>query len=281
MRTRRACWSAHGRKAPRSRRRPCLIPRRSGPASNICSPRISSRAGLSKKGLTIVRAARARHDGSRRNPWNDIECGSYYARSLSSYALLNAYIGLTFDQRIGEIGFAPGARRRRGLFLVGGPRLGRGRISRRRRDAHRQGRRADGLAPAACRSLPARVSVDGQPAKRDGDVVLLGAERTLRPGERIIVGAATWRGLSSEASARASSPSRSSTASISRSKTGSFTVFVGPSGCGKSTLLRMIAGLEDVTAGRDPARRRALRPSAAVERAAWRWCSSPMRSIRI
>jgi len=30
---------------------------------------------------------------------------------------------------------------------------------------------------------------------------------------------------------------------------GSFTVFVGPSGCGKSTLLRMIAGLEDVTAG--------------------------------
>lgn len=30
---------------------------------------------------------------------------------------------------------------------------------------------------------------------------------------------------------------------------GSFTVFVGPSGCGKSTLLRLIAGLEDVTAG--------------------------------
>src|SRR5215510_9943200 len=31
---------------------------------------------------------------------------------------------------------------------------------------------------------------------------------------------------------------------------GSFVVFVGPSGCGKSTLLRLIAGLEDVTAGR-------------------------------
>lgn len=28
-----------------------------------------------------------------------------------------------------------------------------------------------------------------------------------------------------------------------------FTVFVGPSGCGKSTLLRLIAGLEDITAG--------------------------------
>ena len=30
---------------------------------------------------------------------------------------------------------------------------------------------------------------------------------------------------------------------------GSFTVLVGPSGCGKSTLLRMIAGLENITAG--------------------------------
>ena len=30
---------------------------------------------------------------------------------------------------------------------------------------------------------------------------------------------------------------------------GEFCVFVGPSGCGKSTLLRMIAGLEDITAG--------------------------------
>ncbi len=28
-----------------------------------------------------------------------------------------------------------------------------------------------------------------------------------------------------------------------------FIVFVGPSGCGKSTTLRMIAGLEDITAG--------------------------------
>ncbi|RLM52996.1 ATP-binding cassette domain-containing protein, partial [Halobellus sp. Atlit-31R] len=31
---------------------------------------------------------------------------------------------------------------------------------------------------------------------------------------------------------------------------GEFVVFVGPSGCGKSTLLRMIAGLEETSAGR-------------------------------
>ena len=45
-----------------------------------------------------------------------------------------------------------------------------------------------------------------------------------------------------------------------RSRDGEFIVFVGPSGCGKSTLLRMIAGLEDITAGeladRRPARQR-------------------------
>ena len=74
------------------------------------------RRGLVDEGLTVVRAARARHDGSRRNPWNDIECGSYYIRALSSYALVNAYSGLTFDQRSGEIGFKP-ARAGDGLYF--------------------------------------------------------------------------------------------------------------------------------------------------------------------
>ena len=32
---------------------------------------------------------------------------------------------------------------------------------------------------------------------------------------------------------------------------GEFTVFVGPSGCGKSTLLRLIAGLEEITSGKN------------------------------
>ncbi len=35
-----------------------------------------------------------------------------------------------------------------------------------------------------------------------------------------------------------------------RAEAGKFLVLLGPSGCGKSTLLRLIAGLEDVTAGR-------------------------------
>ncbi len=35
-----------------------------------------------------------------------------------------------------------------------------------------------------------------------------------------------------------------------RAEHGRFVVLLGPSGCGKSTLLRLIAGLEDVTAGK-------------------------------
>ncbi|MBJ3786046.1 GH116 family glycosyl-hydrolase [Devosia sediminis] len=62
-----------------------------------------------EEGLDIVRGARARHDGSRRNPWNEFECGSYYARSMSAYALVNAWSGLHYDLTGGEIGFAPKA----------------------------------------------------------------------------------------------------------------------------------------------------------------------------
>ena len=50
--------------------------------------------GLVDEGLDVVRAARDRHDGARRNPWNDIECGSYYARSMSAWQLVNAWAGL-------------------------------------------------------------------------------------------------------------------------------------------------------------------------------------------
>jgi multiple sugar transport system ATP-binding protein len=56
-----------------------------------------------------------------------------------------------------------------------------------------------------------------------------------------------------------------------------FVVFVGPSGCGKSTLLRLIAGLEDLSAGEILFDGEAVseRPSAASA-----WCSSRTRCIR-
>ena len=47
---------------------------------------------------------------------------------------------------------------------------------------------------------------------------------------------------------------------------GEFCVFVGPSGCGKSTLLRIIAGLEDATAGDILIDGRRVNPTPPAER---------------
>ena len=44
--------------------------------------------GLVEEGLEIVRACRDRYDGRVRNPFNEYECGHWYARAMSSYGLL-------------------------------------------------------------------------------------------------------------------------------------------------------------------------------------------------
>ena len=49
------------------------------------------------KGLDIVRAARDRYDGRVRNPFDEYECGHWYARALSSYALLQGITGVRYD----------------------------------------------------------------------------------------------------------------------------------------------------------------------------------------
>ncbi len=53
--------------------------------------------GFVKEGLTIVQALRSRYDGKVRNPWNEYECGNYYARAMASYALLAALSGFRYS----------------------------------------------------------------------------------------------------------------------------------------------------------------------------------------
>jgi len=60
-----------------------------------------------EEGLSIVQGVRDRHDGERRNPWNEFECGNHYARSMSSWALLTALSGFYFDLSERTIGFTP------------------------------------------------------------------------------------------------------------------------------------------------------------------------------
>lgn len=63
--------------------------------------------GLLEEGFEIVRAVRDRFDGERRNPWNEFECGSNYARSMASYALIPAISGFVYDLHEKMIGFNP------------------------------------------------------------------------------------------------------------------------------------------------------------------------------
>jgi uncharacterized protein (DUF608 family) len=53
--------------------------------------------GHVEEGLEIVRAARARYDGRVRDPFDEYECGHWYARALSSYALLQGLTGARYD----------------------------------------------------------------------------------------------------------------------------------------------------------------------------------------
>ena len=48
-------------------------------------------------GLNIVRTTRKRYDGVVRNPYDEYECGHWYARAMSSYALLEALTGVRYD----------------------------------------------------------------------------------------------------------------------------------------------------------------------------------------
>ena len=52
--------------------------------------------GLVEEGLLIVRSVRERYDGRKRNPFNEYECGNFYARALASYALLQSLSGFRY-----------------------------------------------------------------------------------------------------------------------------------------------------------------------------------------
>jgi hypothetical protein len=53
--------------------------------------------GHVEQGLEIVRAVRDRYDGRVRNPFNEYECGHWYARAMASYGLLQGLTGVRYD----------------------------------------------------------------------------------------------------------------------------------------------------------------------------------------
>jgi uncharacterized protein (DUF608 family) len=63
--------------------------------------------GMVKEGLAVIRTIDERYDGNKRNPFNEVECGDHYARSMASYGALIAISGFEYHGPQGHIGFAP------------------------------------------------------------------------------------------------------------------------------------------------------------------------------
>jgi non-lysosomal glucosylceramidase len=63
--------------------------------------------GFIEEGLELVETVRERYDGVKRNPWNEIECGHHYVRSMASWGLLIALSGFEYDIPGHRISFSP------------------------------------------------------------------------------------------------------------------------------------------------------------------------------
>ena len=59
------------------------------------------------EGLAIERAIHDRYHAARRNPWNEVECGDHYARSMASYGVFVAACGFEYHGPKGYMAFAP------------------------------------------------------------------------------------------------------------------------------------------------------------------------------
>ena len=53
--------------------------------------------------VKIIDAVRRRYDGSRRNPFDETECGRHYARAMCSWSALIAWNSVSWDGRIGKL----------------------------------------------------------------------------------------------------------------------------------------------------------------------------------
>jgi non-lysosomal glucosylceramidase len=129
--------------------------------------------GMEEEGLRVVRAVRARYDGTRRSPFDEAECGHHYARAMASWAAVLALTGFRWSAVTGTLELAPRAGRQFwsngsawGTFVLGGD--GEGAFDLR-------------LSVAEGELALAEVRLAGVGSRR------LPARRTLGPGETLEV----------------------------------------------------------------------------------------------
>jgi uncharacterized protein (DUF608 family) len=63
--------------------------------------------GMVLEGLAIARMIHDRYHATRRNPWNEVECGDHYARAMASYGVFLAACGYEYHGPKKHLGFAP------------------------------------------------------------------------------------------------------------------------------------------------------------------------------
>ena len=63
--------------------------------------------GLTYRGLAHTRTVRERYHRSKRNSWNEVDCGSHYARSVASYGLFVGICGFEYHGPKGYLAFSP------------------------------------------------------------------------------------------------------------------------------------------------------------------------------
>ena len=63
--------------------------------------------GMVDEAFHIIKAARDRYDGTKRNPWNEVECGDHYVRPMSSWWMLEAAAGYRWNGRDQSLAFEP------------------------------------------------------------------------------------------------------------------------------------------------------------------------------
>jgi hypothetical protein len=63
--------------------------------------------GMLEEGVKVTAGVRDRYTGDNRNPWNEIECGSNYARSMASWSGVVVMSGFSFDAPRQRLGFDP------------------------------------------------------------------------------------------------------------------------------------------------------------------------------
>jgi hypothetical protein len=64
-------------------------------------------AGLVREGVQLFENVRARHDGERRNPWNEPECGHHYARAMSAWSGVAALSGFLYHGATAAVTLTP------------------------------------------------------------------------------------------------------------------------------------------------------------------------------